>query len=157
MLYAQGKLEDAHEAVAVALDAAESSKQYALFIKLSNNMGAVLRKLERHEEGKTLHSKALEMARTHFGPGHATATLARGNLVDVLEGLGETDAARQLLVESIEELGKVVEEKEAAEEAAGGEGGAAVAGGEGEKAEEGGEEAEAAVEVRWEKQGGGGG
>jgi tetratricopeptide (TPR) repeat protein len=143
MLYAQGKLDDAHDAVAVALDAAESSKQYALYIKLSNNMGAVLRKLERHDEGKTLHSKALEMAKTHFGPAHATATLARGNLVDVMEGLGDTEGARKLLLESIEELGKVVEEKEAAEEAA-----AAGGAGAGEKAAEGGEEAEAAAEVR---------
>jgi hypothetical protein len=34
----------------VALDAAEAGGQHALYIKLSNNMGAVLRKQELHEE-----------------------------------------------------------------------------------------------------------
>jgi hypothetical protein len=33
-----------------ALDAAEQGEQHALYIKLSNNMGAVLRKQELHEE-----------------------------------------------------------------------------------------------------------
>jgi hypothetical protein len=36
--------------VQVALDAAEAGGQHALYIKLSNNMGAVLRKQELHEE-----------------------------------------------------------------------------------------------------------
>jgi hypothetical protein len=36
--------------VQVALDAAEAGSQHALYIKLSNNMGAVLRKQELHEE-----------------------------------------------------------------------------------------------------------
>lgn len=34
----------------VALDAAEKGDQHALYIKLSNNMGAVLRKQEQHAE-----------------------------------------------------------------------------------------------------------
>jgi hypothetical protein len=34
----------------IALDAAEAGGQYPLFIKLTNNMGAVLRKQELHEE-----------------------------------------------------------------------------------------------------------
>lgn len=34
----------------VALDAAEAGEQYPLYIKLTNNMGAVLRKQELHEE-----------------------------------------------------------------------------------------------------------
>lgn len=34
----------------MALDAAEAGGQHALFIKLSNNMGAVLRKQELHQE-----------------------------------------------------------------------------------------------------------
>lgn len=34
----------------VALDAAEAGDQHALYIKLSNNMGAVLRKQEQHTE-----------------------------------------------------------------------------------------------------------
>lgn len=34
----------------VALDAAEKGDQHALYIKLSNNMGAVLRKQEQHSE-----------------------------------------------------------------------------------------------------------
>lgn len=50
MLYAQQKFDEAQEAVATALDAAENSKQWALYIKLSNNMGAVLRRLEKHDE-----------------------------------------------------------------------------------------------------------
>jgi len=36
--------------VQVALDAAEKGEQYPLYIKLSNNMGAVLRKQELHAE-----------------------------------------------------------------------------------------------------------
>lgn len=34
------------------LQAAEAGGQHALFIKLSNNMGAVLRKMESHEEAR---------------------------------------------------------------------------------------------------------
>lgn len=49
----------------VALDAAEKGDQHALYIKLSNNMGAVLRKQEMHAEVRlvagscTLHACAL--------------------------------------------------------------------------------------------------
>jgi hypothetical protein len=39
-----------HCASQVALDAAEKGDQHALYIKLSNNMGAVLRKQDLHEE-----------------------------------------------------------------------------------------------------------
>eukprot|EP00775_Hariotina_reticulata_P005761 gene5761-6001_t len=87
MLYASEKLLDAKEALQVALDAAEQGEQFALYIKLSNNMGAVLRKQELHEEGKQLHEKAMAVALQHFGVAHATTTLARGNLVDALDQL----------------------------------------------------------------------
>ncbi len=64
-------------------------------------------------QAKELHTKALDMALTHYGKDHATATLARGNLVETLDTLGETEAARQLLVEYIDDLLKMAEEKEA--------------------------------------------
>eukprot|EP00877_Chromochloris_zofingiensis_P010088 jgi/Chrzof1/5332/Cz15g22130.t1 len=112
MLYAQQKFDEAQEAVATALDAAENSKQWALYIKLSNNMGAVLRRLEKHDEGRKLHSKALDVALEHFGADHATATLARGNLVDVLDAVGEVDAARSLLKDSLTAVVDICEKKE---------------------------------------------
>ena len=42
--------ERTHRRGEVALDAADAAGQHALYIKLSNNMGAVLRKQELHEE-----------------------------------------------------------------------------------------------------------
>ncbi|KAF6257287.1 hypothetical protein COO60DRAFT_1524954 [Scenedesmus sp. NREL 46B-D3] len=119
MLYASEKLVDAKGALQVALDAAEAGGQHALYIKLSNNMGAVLRKQELHEEGKQLHQKAMDLALQQFGVAHATTTLARGNLVDALDQLGDRDAARQLLAESIEAIKKVADDKEAEEVAKG--------------------------------------
>jgi hypothetical protein len=49
----------------------------------------------------------MDVALEHFGVAHATTTLARGNLVDALDQLGERDAARQLLADSIEAIKKV--------------------------------------------------
>jgi tetratricopeptide (TPR) repeat protein len=77
MLYAQQKFADARAAVSDALAAAEAGGEWALYIKLSNNMGAVLRRMEDHEAGRELHEKALKLALEHFGPAHPTATLAR--------------------------------------------------------------------------------
>ncbi|WIA17452.1 hypothetical protein OEZ85_014298 [Tetradesmus obliquus] len=119
MLYASDKLVDAKGALQVALDAAEAGGQHALYIKLSNNMGAVLRKQELHEEGKQLHQKAMDVALQHFGVAHATTTLARGNLVDALDQLGDRDAARELLNGSIDAIKKVADDKEAEEVAKG--------------------------------------
>jgi hypothetical protein len=58
-------------------------------------------------QGKQLHQKAMDVALQHFGVAHATTTLARGNLVDALDQMGDRDAARQLLTESIEAIKKV--------------------------------------------------
>ncbi len=69
MLYAQGKLESAKEVVTQALDAAEASGELQLYMKLTNNMGAVLKKLEQMDEAKALHSKALAMATEVGGAG----------------------------------------------------------------------------------------
>lgn len=115
MLYATDKLPDAKEALQVALDAAEASAQHPLFIKLTNNMGAVLRKQELHAEGKALHEKALALALEHFGVAHPTATLARGNLVDALDQLGQRDEARALLVGAVEQINEFAATKEAEE------------------------------------------
>jgi hypothetical protein len=119
MLFAQGKAEEAGEALQAALGAAEAGKNYALYIKLSNNLGAVLRKTESHQEGKELHTKAFAMALEHFGPAHPTATLARGNLVDALVGLGDAEGARALMLDTVSSLEKLVAEKEAQEAAEG--------------------------------------
>jgi hypothetical protein len=58
-------------------------------------------------QGRQLHQKAMDVALEHFGVAHATTTLARGNLVDALDQLGNRDAARQLLVDSIDAIKKV--------------------------------------------------
>ncbi len=50
MLYAQEKHEEAQEAVETAMASAEAGGNNALYIKLSNNLGAVLRKLNKHAE-----------------------------------------------------------------------------------------------------------
>jgi hypothetical protein len=49
----------------------------------------------------------MDVALQHFGVAHATTTLARGNLVDALDQLGDRDAARQLLADSIDAIKKV--------------------------------------------------
>jgi hypothetical protein len=49
----------------------------------------------------------MDVALQHFGVAHATTTLARGNLVDALDQLGDREAARQLLADSIEAIKKV--------------------------------------------------
>lgn len=63
-------------------------------------------------QGRKLHSKALDVALEHFGADHATATLARGNLVDVLDAVGEVDAARSLLKDSLTAVVDICEKKE---------------------------------------------
>lgn len=54
-----------------------------------------------------LHEKALDLALKHFGVAHPTATLARGNLVDALDQLGQRDQARTLLTDSIKDINEV--------------------------------------------------
>lgn len=47
------------------------------------------------------------MALDKFGVAHATTTLARGNLVDALDQLGEREEARALLNESVATIKEV--------------------------------------------------
>lgn len=47
------------------------------------------------------------MALDKFGVAHATTTLARGNLVDALDQLGEREEARQLLEDSVKSITEV--------------------------------------------------
>eukprot|EP00883_Tetradesmus_obliquus_P012995 jgi/Sobl393_1/5906/SZX75471.1 len=61
----------------------------------------------------------MDVALQHFGVAHATTTLARGNLVDALDQLGDRDAARELLNGSIGAIKKVADDKEAEEVAKG--------------------------------------
>lgn len=63
MLFAQQRLEEARSAVVVAIDAAERAANWGLMVKLSNNMGAVLRRLNNFAESKELHTRALEVHR----------------------------------------------------------------------------------------------
>jgi hypothetical protein len=47
------------------------------------------------------------MALDKFGVAHATTTLARGNLVDALDLLGDREEARTLLNNSVKEIKEV--------------------------------------------------
>jgi hypothetical protein len=47
------------------------------------------------------------MALDKFGVAHATTTLARGNLVDALDQLGEREDARRLLNDNIDSINEV--------------------------------------------------
>lgn len=58
-------------------------------------------------QSKVLHQKALQIALDKFGVAHATTTLARGNLVDALDQLGEREEARQLLNDSVDSIKEV--------------------------------------------------
>lgn len=58
-------------------------------------------------QSKALHQKALQMALDKFGVAHATTTLARGNLVDALDQLGEREEARRLLNDNIDSIKEV--------------------------------------------------
>lgn len=58
-------------------------------------------------QGKALHQKAMQVALDHFGVAHATTTLARGNLVDALDQLGDRESARKLLTDSIGQIKEV--------------------------------------------------
>jgi hypothetical protein len=58
-------------------------------------------------QSKALHQKALQMALDKFGVAHATTTLARGNLVDALDQLGEREEARKLLNDNIDSIKQV--------------------------------------------------
>lgn len=49
------------------------------------------------------------MALDKFGVAHATTTLARGNLVDALDLLGEREEARSLLNNSVNDIKEVRE------------------------------------------------
>lgn len=113
MLYAQDKLDEAKAVVGQALDAAEAGGELQLYMKLTNNMGAVLKKLGQSEEAYELHSRALEMATEKFGKAHTFAALARGNLAEALEELGRTEEARSLLSGSYQDLMEEVREREA--------------------------------------------
>ena len=77
-----------------ALEAAEAGGQWPLYIKLSNNMGAVLKRLQGHGEAKELHEKALSISLEKFGADNMTATLARGNLVDEAALVRALDSGR---------------------------------------------------------------
>lgn len=58
-------------------------------------------------QSKKLHQKAMQLALDKFGVAHATATLARGNLVDALDQLGEREEARTLLNDSVKAIKEV--------------------------------------------------
>lgn len=60
-----------------------------------------------HTQSKELHQKALSIALDKFGVAHATTTLARGNLVDALDQLGEREEARALLNDSVASIQEV--------------------------------------------------
>jgi hypothetical protein len=49
----------------------------------------------------------MHIALDNFGVAHATTTLARGNLVDALDQLGEREEARQLLEDSVKSITEV--------------------------------------------------
>jgi tetratricopeptide (TPR) repeat protein len=69
----------------------------------------------------------MAVALKHFGVAHATTTLARGNLVDALDQLGDREAARNLLTTCITDISKLAEQKEEQEAAGKGSGDAAAA------------------------------
>lgn len=127
MLYAIQQFERAQAAVEVAMASAERAGQYELLIKLANNLGAVLRKLDKPEEVRELHQRAMDVAIRNLGHAHPFAALARGNLVEALDELGEVDQARQLLRGFIDVLLKEAADKAVEAEQAQSEGDAAPA------------------------------
>jgi tetratricopeptide (TPR) repeat protein len=64
--YSLEKFDEAAASVRKAIDAADSYDNHTLVIKLSNNLGAVLRKTEKITEALELHQSTFERARTHL-------------------------------------------------------------------------------------------
>jgi len=120
MYFATEALGEAEATVHKAMTAAEGSGQYALAVKLSNNLGAVMKKQNKLPEVLELHSRTWNNAVTHLGLAHPFAQLARSNVVETLDELGRRDEARAFLDES---LGALVAEEGSKVEALRAEGG----------------------------------
>ncbi|GLC44756.1 hypothetical protein PLESTF_001055200 [Pleodorina starrii] len=84
MLYATGNLAAALDAVGEAIDAARQGGEWALVVKLSNNMGAVYKKLNRFSDAEALHRSCYSMAVSELGVAHPLSLLARSNLTETL-------------------------------------------------------------------------
>ena len=86
--FAQDRFADAQGAVSTALSAAEASGQWPLYIKLSNNMGAVLKRLQKHGEAKELHERALSIAVEKFGADNVETYDTTGKLLSITSRAG---------------------------------------------------------------------
>jgi len=104
MYFATDQNLEAQTAVEEAMVAAVEAGQHALAVKLSNNLGAVLKKQGKLSDSVTLHEKTLKMASASLGLAHPYAQLARTNLVETMTEAGREEEALALLDESIAEL-----------------------------------------------------
>ncbi|GLI62897.1 hypothetical protein VaNZ11_005717 [Volvox africanus] len=84
MLYGMNRWEEALEVVGTAKEAAREAGDWAMAIKLSNNMGAVYKKLGRISEAIALHRSCYAMAISELGMAHPLSLLARTNLTETL-------------------------------------------------------------------------
>nr|BBC28435.1 predicted histone H1-like nucleoprotein HC2 (HC2), homolog of Volvox carteri MTF0822/MTM1037 [Yamagishiella unicocca] len=133
MLYALNRWDEALAAVGEAMEAARTAREWALAVKLSNNMGAVYKKLGRVSDAEELHRSCYCMAVDELGAAHPLALLARSNLTEALmlrkpveagqeaaaepeteEDRAARDEARQLLRGALAELELEAASQEAA-------------------------------------------
>nr|BCL66115.1 hypothetical protein [Volvox africanus] len=84
MLYGMNRWEEALEAVGEAMQAAREAGEWAMAIKLANNMGAVYKKLDRISDAIALHRSCYAMAVAELGVAHPLSLLARTNLTETL-------------------------------------------------------------------------
>nr|ADI46955.1 MTM1037 [Volvox carteri f. nagariensis] len=84
MLHAMNLWDEALDAVDEALQAAQQAGEWALAVKLSNNMGALYKELGRVFDAEALHRSCYSMAVEELGIAHPLSLLTRANLIEAL-------------------------------------------------------------------------
>nr|ADI46841.1 MTF0822 [Volvox carteri f. nagariensis] len=84
MLHAMNLWDEALDAVDEALQAAQQAGEWALAVKLSNNMGALYKELGRVFDAEALHRSCYSMAVEELGIAHPLSSLTRANLIEAL-------------------------------------------------------------------------
>jgi eukaryotic-like serine/threonine-protein kinase len=104
----QGRFEEALR-MELALEAAIELADDALArADADNTLGNVLLLLDRYEEARQRHARALALREKLLGPEHPHTTLSMNNLARSLHGLGRYEEARQLLARALARREKVL-------------------------------------------------
>lgn len=92
--FAMEDLDSAAACVSKAVAAAEGAGEWALAVKFSNNLGAVMKKQGKKEEVLEQHRRMWGCAAEKLGRAHPYALLARANVVESLDEMGQREEAR---------------------------------------------------------------